>query len=44
MNSIELKVEKKLDAKEADALVNNAQKVTNENIEQSLNYYLLSDE
>ena len=44
MSSIELKVEKKLTNEEADELVKGTAKVTDERIEQSLNYDALTDE
>lgn len=44
MESIELKVEKKLEEREAEKLVNDAKQITDEKIEQSLNYNLLSEE
>ena len=42
--ALELKVEKEVKKEEVEELVDNAKKITNEEIEQSLNYDLLSDE
>ena len=44
MEGLELKVEKKIDEKEVEALTANVNKVTNEKIEKSLNYDELSKE
>ena len=43
-NKLELKVEKKLDEKEVDKLVDSAKEITEEKIEDSLNYDNLSEE
>ena len=44
MNNLELKVEKKMDNKELEELVTEGKKVTEEKIEDSLNYEKLTDE
>ena len=44
MNNLEIKVEKKLDSKELQELVEEGKKVTEEKIEDSLNYEKLSQE
>ena len=44
MEGLELKVEKKIDEKEVEALTANVNKVTDEKIEKSLNYDELSKE
>ena len=43
MESLELKVEKEVKKEEVESLVNATEKVTNEKIEESLNYDLLTD-
>ena len=44
MENLELKVEKEVKQEEVENLVQEAEKVTNEQIEQSLNYDMLSEE
>ena len=44
MSNLELKVEKKIDEKEVDAIVKDTKQITNEKIEQSLNYEALTEE
>ena len=44
MSNLELKVEKKIDEKKVDEIISDTQEITNEKIENSLNYDALTDE